>query len=174
MLGLLRRRLRGTDMPVINNDMSEARLRAAFIQDLRNFVDNTDAIHAAVDSDLYWFPEMLALARRADDLATRLEEEASTSQRATSDLDMAGLPEGIPDGMIALTNCPENGDIATVLNDPSASYWLKRALWSSMNCDPVDLANDCEHLSALLGKWADRMVSAAIEEFGGDPDHESL
>ncbi|CEF57392.1 hypothetical protein predicted by Glimmer/Critica (plasmid) [Acetobacter ghanensis] len=26
----------------------------------------------------------------------------------------------------------------------------------------------------LLGKWADRMLSAAIEEFGGDPDHESL
>lgn len=161
-------------MPVINNDLGEARLRAAFIQDLRNFVDNTDAIHAAVDSDLYWFPEMLALARRADDLATRLEEWASTSQRATSDLDVAGLPEGIPDTVIALTNCPENRDIATVLNDPSASYWLKRALWSSMNCDPVDLANDCEHLSALLGKWADRMLSAAIEEFGGDPDHESL
>ena len=165
-------------MPVINNDMGGARLRAAFIQDLRNFVDNTDVIHAAVDSDLYWFPEMLALVRRADDLATRLEEEASTSQRATSDLDMAGLPEDIPDGVIALTNCPENGDIATVLNDPSASYWLKRALWSalwnSMNCDPVDLANDCEHLSALLGKWVDRMLSADIEEFSDNPDHESL
>ncbi|PAK77661.1 hypothetical protein CRM93_12170 [Acetobacter fabarum] len=63
-------------MPAINNDMGGARLRAAFIQDLRNFVDNTDVIHAAVDSDLYWFPEMLALARRADDLATRLEEWA--------------------------------------------------------------------------------------------------
>lgn len=173
MLGLLRRRLRGTDMPVINNDMSEARLRAAFIQDLRNFVDNTDAIHAAVDSDLYWFPEMLDFARRADDLATRLDE-ASPRRKATSDLNMAGLPEGIPDAVSALTNCPENGDIATVLNDPTASYWLKRALWSAMNCDPVDVANDCEWLSALLGKRANSILSVAIEEFGGSPEHESL
>lgn len=161
-------------MPVINNDMGEARLRADLIQALRTLIDTTEAIHKAVDSDLYWFPEMLALARRADDLATRLEELASTSQRATSDLDMAGLPEGIPDAVSALTNCPENGDIATVLNDPTASYWLKRALWSALNCDPVDVANDCEWLSALLGKRANSILSVAIEEFGGSPEHESL
>ena len=174
MLRRLRRRMKGADMPGINNDMGEARLRADFIQELRKFVDNIDTIHKAVDSDLYWFPEMLNLAGRADNLAHRLQEEASTSRRATSDLDMAGPREGIPEVVNALANYPENGGIATVLNDPSVSCWLKRALWSALNCDPVDVAKDCEHLSALLGNRADRMLSATIKELGGDPDHGSL
>lgn len=59
-------------------------------------------------------------------------------------------------------------------SDPTASYWLKRVIWSALNCDPVDVVNDCEHLSVLLGKWADRMLSAAIEELGGHPDDESF
>ncbi|MFT8932780.1 MAG: hypothetical protein ABF976_13245 [Acetobacter syzygii] len=116
---------------------------------------------------------MLDLAGRADDLATRLEE-ALPRRKATSDLDRAGPLDGASDAPIALATCPESNVIATVLDDPTASYWLKRALWSALNCDPVDVANDCEHLSALLGKWADRMLSAAIEELGGHPDYESL
>lgn len=152
---------------------ANARLRADFIQDLRKFIDNKDAIHKAVESDLYWLPEMLDLAGLADELATRLEE---TSPRHTvrSRLDGTGPLNGASDAPIALVPCPDSDVIATVLNDPAASFWLKRALWSALTCDPVDVANDCEHLSALLGKRADSMLSATIEELGDNPDYESL
>ncbi|NHO17060.1 hypothetical protein GOB76_10835 [Acetobacter peroxydans] len=69
---------------------------------------------------------------------------------------------------------PEARRIAAVLNDPAASFWLKLALVTALSCDPVDVVNDCEHLSALLGERADCMLSRAIEELGGNPDHESL
>lgn len=66
---------------------------------------------------------------------------------------------GASDAPIVLANDPENGGIATVLNDPAASFWLKRALWSALTCDPVDVARDCKHLSALMKKWADSVLS---------------
>lgn len=69
---------------------------------------------------------------------------------------------------------PETRRIATALNDPAASFWLKLALVTALSGDPVDVASDCEHLSALLGERADCMLSQAIEEPGGNPDHESL
>jgi hypothetical protein len=69
---------------------------------------------------------------------------------------------------------PEARRIAAVLNDPAASFWLKLALVTALSCDPVDVANDCEHLSDLLGERADCMLSQAIEKLGGSPDHESL
>lgn len=145
-------------MPATNNAMDDARLRVAFIEDLRNFIDTTNAIRAEANDDLYWFPEMLALARRADDLATLLEE-TSPYRMVTSRLDGTGPLNGASDAQIALENDPENGSIATALNDPAASFWLKRALWSALTCDPVDVANDCKHLSVLMGKRADSMLS---------------
>jgi hypothetical protein len=39
-----------------------------------------------------------------------------------------------------------------VLNDPSVSYWLKNALTTALNNDPVDAVNDAELLLAALKK----------------------
>lgn len=69
---------------------------------------------------------------------------------------------------------PEARRIAAVLNDPAASVWFKLALVTALSCDPVDVAKDSEHLSSILGERADCMLSAAIEERGGNPDPESL
>jgi hypothetical protein len=40
--------------------------------------------------------------------------------------------------------------ISEVLNDPSASYWLKGALTSALARDPVDAANDADLLARML------------------------
>jgi hypothetical protein len=52
-----------------------------------------------------------------------------------------------------------NGDFITkqfeieqVLADPAASFWLKEALRSALDRDPVDAANDAEVLAQLLGR----------------------
>ena len=37
-----------------------------------------------------------------------------------------------------------------VLADPAASFWLKDALRSALDRDPVDAANDAEVLAQLL------------------------
>ena len=37
-----------------------------------------------------------------------------------------------------------------VLQDPAASFWLKRALQSALSRDPVDAANDAAVLARLL------------------------
>ena len=44
--------------------------------------------------------------------------------------------------------------IARVLSDPCASLWLKQALRSALNRDPVDAANDAEVLLRLLDDWS--------------------
>ena len=36
------------------------------------------------------------------------------------------------------------------LQDPAASFWLKRALQSALSRDPVDAANDADVLARLL------------------------
>jgi hypothetical protein len=40
--------------------------------------------------------------------------------------------------------------IEEILRDPAASFWLKDALHSALNRDPVDAANDAEVLAQLL------------------------
>lgn len=42
--------------------------------------------------------------------------------------------------------------IDQVLADPAASFWLKDALRSAMERDPVDAANDAEVLAKLLAE----------------------
>lgn len=37
-----------------------------------------------------------------------------------------------------------------ILNDPSASYWLKRLITSTKERDPVDCLNDLDVLRAIL------------------------
>ena len=41
-------------------------------------------------------------------------------------------------------------EIAQVLADPAASFWLKDALRSALTRDPVDAANDAAVLAQLL------------------------
>jgi hypothetical protein len=51
--------------------------------------------------------------------------------------------------------------IATVLADPSASFWLKTALRSALCRDPVDAANDSAVLAKLLERGCDDVLSAS-------------
>ena len=50
--------------------------------------------------------------------------------------------------------------IDEVLADPAASYWLKRALQSSLSRDPVDAARDSDVLARLLGRRCGEILSA--------------
>jgi hypothetical protein len=43
-------------------------------------------------------------------------------------------------------------EIEQVLADPAASFWLKEALSSALDRDPVDAANDAEVLAQLLDR----------------------
>jgi hypothetical protein len=49
--------------------------------------------------------------------------------------------------------------IDEVLTDPTASFWLKSALRSALNRDPVDAANDSEFMARLLEQRCDRILS---------------
>ena len=51
-----------------------------------------------------------------------------------------------------------------VLNDFSASYWLKNALSSALQRDPIDASRDAELLARLLREWADELLTWAIRE----------
>jgi len=54
-------------------------------------------------------------------------------------------------------------DIARVLVDASASHWLKNAISSSLDRDPVDAANDAAVLSQLLQQRADAILAGDLE-----------
>jgi hypothetical protein len=45
---------------------------------------------------------------------------------------------------------PAAPDVDAILNDPSASLWLKDALRSALQRDPVDAARDAERLAVVL------------------------
>lgn len=51
-----------------------------------------------------------------------------------------------------MSNQPQTPEIsiAAVLNDPSASYWLKNAVKSSLERDPLDALQDAQLLAALM------------------------
>ena len=49
-----------------------------------------------------------------------------------------------------------------VLRDTSASQWLRTALWSALDRDPVDAANDAEVLAQVLGDEADAHLAKAL------------
>ena len=51
--------------------------------------------------------------------------------------------------------------IDEVLADPAASLWLKTALRSALNRDPVDAAHDSVILARLLEERCDRILSAS-------------
>jgi hypothetical protein len=51
-------------------------------------------------------------------------------------------------------------NIENVLRDPAASFWLKAALRTALERDPVDAANDAEMLLRLL----DARLNALLEQ----------
>lgn len=57
----------------------------------------------------------------------------------------------------SLRNCPA---LMKCLPTQAASYWLKRALRSSLSRDPVDAAHDSDVLARLLGRRCDEILSA--------------
>ena len=63
-----------------------------------------------------------------------------------------------------MTNDLLPGDLPTieeVMRDPAASQWLKNALRSALDRDPVDAANDAEVLARLL----DRRCRSLFSQF---------
>lgn len=49
-----------------------------------------------------------------------------------------------------MSNQPPEISIAAVLNDRSASHWLKNAVKSSLERDPLDALQDAQLLAALM------------------------
>ena len=49
-------------------------------------------------------------------------------------------------------------EIERVLADPAASFWLKDALRTALDRDPVDAANDAEVLAQLLEQWCQEIL----------------
>jgi hypothetical protein len=57
------------------------------------------------------------------------------------------------------TRSHEVTEIATVLQDPATSFWLKDALRSALTRDQVDAANDAEILCRLLARRCDEILA---------------
>ena len=53
----------------------------------------------------------------------------------------------------------ERLEIEQVLSDPAASFWLKDALCSAIERDPVDAANDAEVLFRVLNERCHRILN---------------
>lgn len=54
---------------------------------------------------------------------------------------------------------PPEPTIEGVLADPAASFWLKNALRSALQRDPVDAANDAEVLAKLLDQRCKKLLT---------------
>jgi hypothetical protein len=53
--------------------------------------------------------------------------------------------------------------IAWVLEHPGMSSWLKNALRTALDCDPVQIVNDLEILRTLLPPRTDALVKKGLE-----------
>jgi hypothetical protein len=51
-----------------------------------------------------------------------------------------------------------NEEIRALVSSPSTSRWLKTALETALVRDPVDVAQDAEFLSDLLGRRCDALM----------------
>lgn len=61
-------------------------------------------------------------------------------------------------------NVPSDDEIRKICDDPSLSYWLKNALRTALERDPVDAANDAGLLALVLDKRAADISAAALLE----------
>ena len=57
---------------------------------------------------------------------------------------------------------PSDNEIRQILNGPGTSHWLKNALTTALDRDPVDAVNDAELLAMVLGYRADKIQAAAV------------
>ncbi|NNM78574.1 hypothetical protein HJG53_16930 [Sphingomonas sp. ID1715] len=57
----------------------------------------------------------------------------------------------------------EVGEIAAVMADPAASYWLKEAITSALDRDVFDAERDALLLARLLTKRLDAIVARHFE-----------
>jgi hypothetical protein len=48
-----------------------------------------------------------------------------------------------------------------ILSGPGTSHWLKNALTTALDRDPVDAVNDAELLTMVLGHRADKITATA-------------
>ena len=55
-------------------------------------------------------------------------------------------------------------EIEQVLGDPAASFWLKDALRSALDRDPVDAANDAEVSGPTAGSKMPRDTEAGLNQ----------
>jgi len=53
----------------------------------------------------------------------------------------------------------QTSEVRAVLADPGASDWLKTALTTALDRDPVDATNDAEILAGLLARNLDLIFS---------------
>lgn len=53
-------------------------------------------------------------------------------------------------------------EIQAVIQDPSTSYWLRDALKTAMQRDPLDVASDAEYLAMLFAKRAQEKAAEAM------------
>jgi hypothetical protein len=67
---------------------------------------------------------------------------------------MSKLPASVPVPSIELADAR----IAAALADPAVRHWVKDALRSASNRDPVDAAQDAEMVARLLGDRVDAML----------------
>ena len=57
---------------------------------------------------------------------------------------------------------PTDAEIRVLLQDPSISYWLRDALTSALDRDPVDAAADAGLLSSVLDRRAVEIQADAL------------
>ena len=59
---------------------------------------------------------------------------------------------------------PSEDEIRQILSRPGTSHWLKDALTSALDRDPVDAVNDAELLAMVLGHRAAQISTATKAE----------
>jgi len=60
---------------------------------------------------------------------------------------------------------PIHERLNAILNDPSASYWLKDSLRSALRRDIVDAANDAEVLAEVLADRCEDLTGEAKRQY---------
>jgi hypothetical protein len=59
---------------------------------------------------------------------------------------------------------PSDDEIRQILSGPATSQWLKNALTTALDRDPVDAVNDAELLAMVLGHRAEQISEAGRAE----------
>jgi hypothetical protein len=60
-------------------------------------------------------------------------------------------------------------DLRQILSDPAVSDWLKGALLTALQRDPVDAAHDIEILADILGRRCDAALADDVAHGFSDP-----